>query len=278
MMFPASITPLVWPLLDKLNRTTAMQQRPKVAGNLGLMRLPTLPWDDSDRPGAPWYGQVEGAPRLWDLAPWRIGLCALRVQSTRLQDFKNNPRTHPLSEEAKFPAVVHSLGLWNFFPPSPPPRDDRQANRINWLLMRRLFFNPNSFIRQAPVNIDARSAVGGLVKAQQKPKAAPQRSTPVLPWDYGDAPTEPAVVHQLKPYPPKAWTISGVTKDSTGAVLGSCQVIVFRTSDNTVIATTTSDANGNYSVNVGQSDHYGVAYKAGSPDVAGTTVNTVRGS
>jgi hypothetical protein len=80
------------------------------------------------------------------------------------------------------------------------------------------------------------------------------------------------------PRPPTRLSISGITKDSSGVALGSCLVSLFRTSDNALIAQTTSDVNGNYQILIASSGaHYIVAYKAGSPDVAGTTVNTLVG-
>jgi len=73
--------------------------------------------------------------------------------------------------------------------------------------------------------------------------------------------------------------ISGVTRDSTGAALASCAVIAYRTADNSIAAMTTSDASGNYRVDASQAiTHYVVAYKAGSPDVAGTSLNTIVGT
>lgn len=72
--------------------------------------------------------------------------------------------------------------------------------------------------------------------------------------------------------------VSGVTKDSTGAVLGNCTVKLFQTADDVMVAQTVSDASGNYTVMLGYSSflfYYLVVYKAGSPDVAGTTVNTL---
>lgn len=75
------------------------------------------------------------------------------------------------------------------------------------------------------------------------------------------------------------YTISGVTKDSTGAALGSCIVRLFNTDTNEVEQTTTSDASGNYSFIVDKTKgFYCVSYKTGSPDVAGTTVNTLAGA
>ena len=74
--------------------------------------------------------------------------------------------------------------------------------------------------------------------------------------------------------------ISGVTKDGNGAVLGSCTVKLYRTADDVLLATTTSDAaTGAYSFSqAGNGGSYVVAYKIGSPDISGTTVNTLIGS
>lgn len=77
------------------------------------------------------------------------------------------------------------------------------------------------------------------------------------------------------------FALSGVTKDSTGAALGSCRVVVFETGRMNVggapvVSETTSDGSGNYSVQTAtNSAHHAIAYKPGSPDVAGITVNTL---
>lgn len=77
------------------------------------------------------------------------------------------------------------------------------------------------------------------------------------------------------------WVLSGVTKDSSGAALGSCRVVVLETGrigigQLPVVAETISDGSGNYSVPVASNTaHWEIAYKAGSPDVAGATVNNV---
>ena len=72
--------------------------------------------------------------------------------------------------------------------------------------------------------------------------------------------------------------ISGITKDSAGAALGGCSVHLFRTADDVEVQEDISNGGGTYSftVGLGQS-YYVVAYKAGAPDVAGTTVNTLVG-
>jgi len=74
--------------------------------------------------------------------------------------------------------------------------------------------------------------------------------------------------------------LSGVTKDSTGAILGSCVVELYVTSSDRVVGKTISDATtGAYTFSITFSGpFYIVAYKAGSPDLAGTTVNTLTGS
>lgn len=71
--------------------------------------------------------------------------------------------------------------------------------------------------------------------------------------------------------------ITGVTRDSTSAVLGGCVVQLFRTIDDLLMGEAVSDATtGYYTLSaVGPGPFYIVAYKAGSPDVAGTTVNTL---
>lgn len=71
--------------------------------------------------------------------------------------------------------------------------------------------------------------------------------------------------------------ISGVTRDELEAVLPNCTVHLFRTGGNSYVSTVLSDGSGNYSFVIGNNagNFYAVAYLAGSPDVAGTTVNTL---
>jgi hypothetical protein len=71
--------------------------------------------------------------------------------------------------------------------------------------------------------------------------------------------------------------IRGVTRNSTGVVLGACTVQLFRTLDDSFQGEVLSDAvTGEYAIwgPVG-GPYYIVAYLAGAPDVAGTTVNTL---
>jgi len=88
------------------------------------------------------------------------------------------------------------------------------------------------------------------------------------------------------------FVIQGVTRDSGGTPLGSCVVSLYRTGNpptgmnpigdglDELVDRVTSDAStGAYRfdvVGLGQL-YYVVAYKAGSPDVSGTTVNTLQG-
>jgi hypothetical protein len=75
------------------------------------------------------------------------------------------------------------------------------------------------------------------------------------------------------------WVLTGITKDSTGAALGNCRVVVLETGRLAVnaapiVAETISDGSGNYSVDVPMNTMYeAIAYKPGSPDVAGITRN-----
>lgn len=104
----------------------------------------------------------------------------------------------------------------------------------------------------------------------------PQRINPA-----SDLTRMPAIVHPLKrnsqaPF----YQLGGVTRDAAGAVLGSCVVEVYRTDTDERLLTTTSDASGVFLfTNVPRGIAlYLVAYKAGSPDVFGTTVNTLTGA
>jgi hypothetical protein len=72
--------------------------------------------------------------------------------------------------------------------------------------------------------------------------------------------------------------VTGVTKDAAGAALGGCTVRTYVAATNAPFSTVVSDGSGNYSATVPLSENcYLVAYKAGSPDVAGTTVNYIQG-
>lgn len=72
------------------------------------------------------------------------------------------------------------------------------------------------------------------------------------------------------------FAITGVTRDVSGNVLGSCVVKLYRTDNDQMVGFTTSDASGNYRIYANTAyTYYAVAYKAGSPDVEGTTVNTL---
>ena len=74
--------------------------------------------------------------------------------------------------------------------------------------------------------------------------------------------------------------IRGFTRDANGAVLGSTIVQLFLASNDLFLRQLTSDPGGYFeacSEYAGQG-HYIVAYLAGTPDVAGTTVNTLQPS
>lgn len=108
----------------------------------------------------------------------------------------------------------------------------------------------------------------GLVSVQKKIL----RATP-----YSQVTKYPSVVHELKPIPAVAYGITGLTKDSTKAILGSCIVHQMRTDIDSCVDYTTSGADGSYRLKGGRPGltYYVVSYKAGGTDVAGTTVNTL---
>jgi hypothetical protein len=81
-------------------------------------------------------------------------------------------------------------------------------------------------------------------------------------------PTQPPIV------------ITGVTRDSAGVALANCALNLFRSDTEQLIQRLTSDGSGNFTTNpVGLGIQYQIdAYKVGSPDVAGTTLNTLTGA
>jgi hypothetical protein len=72
--------------------------------------------------------------------------------------------------------------------------------------------------------------------------------------------------------------ISGQTLDSSGAPNGGCTVMLFNTATGLLVDTQISDGSGNYRLSdPNAAACFIVAYEAGSPDTAGTTVNTLTG-
>lgn len=75
-----------------------------------------------------------------------------------------------------------------------------------------------------------------------------------------------------------AKTFTGTTKNRFGVALGSAIIKFFRTSSDIKLGQTISDSSGDYEFKVGSSlEHFAVGYKAGSPDLFGTTRNTIAG-
>jgi hypothetical protein len=72
------------------------------------------------------------------------------------------------------------------------------------------------------------------------------------------------------------WVVNGQTIDSTNAALAGCVVLLFETGTNLWRGITLSDTGGNYVIDAAPGvPYFLVWYKAGGPDVAGTSVNTV---
>lgn len=73
------------------------------------------------------------------------------------------------------------------------------------------------------------------------------------------------------------YTLTGVTRDSRGRPLGNVVVEVYDTGNESFLGDTTADSDGNYTVTLSSSTSacFAVGYLAGSPDVAGTTLNNL---
>lgn len=88
---------------------------------------------------------------------------------------------------------------------------------------------------------------------------------------------------QFRPSPAQygSRNVSGITRDVTGAVLGSCTVDLFVAGTNAWVATVTSDpTTGAYSFPVQTNDgtaYFVRCYKVGAPNVFGTSDNSLVG-
>lgn len=72
--------------------------------------------------------------------------------------------------------------------------------------------------------------------------------------------------------------IMGICKDANGNTVSGAVVQGFLTATDTFVRETACDSYGNYELGTEYpaTNHYLVAYRAGSPDIAGTTVNTLQ--
>lgn len=75
-----------------------------------------------------------------------------------------------------------------------------------------------------------------------------------------------------------AYAITGVTRDASGTPLGSVNVTMYLTGTDAVVARTVSDGSGSFSFPATAGPYYLVFYKLGTPDVFGSSVNTLAGS
>lgn len=154
-------------------------------------------------------------------------------------------------------------------------------------VIRQLKFSPISFVAPVIPTLQTSGGMSGLLiltlrkqllLAQQHPRytaGLPVNKLPKLPWQFVKQ-IFPSVVHARKPLPSIKLLISGVTYNSTGTPLSTSIVKLYFTTTDIVVSSTVSDSLGNYSfIGSPSTVYYLIAYKAGSPDVAGTTLNTV---
>jgi hypothetical protein len=151
---------------------------------------------------------------------------------------------------------------------------------------------------------------GGTVAGRKTGGVGPFRpwlKTPPIngAWQYPDAfglpqmpkPTVFALRNKFQivclrslPLPAASVSIVGVSRDSTGVALGGCTCTLFKvntvtgdptgkgTTQYTQVAQTVSDGSGNYSFIVGFDGPYRITFdKAGSPNLAGLTLNSLGG-
>ena len=76
------------------------------------------------------------------------------------------------------------------------------------------------------------------------------------------------------------YQIGGLTRAFDGSALDGCNVNLFLTATNQLLATTVSDSTGAYTFGVpdNTTTYYVTSYKVGSPDVTGMTRNDLVGA
>lgn len=75
----------------------------------------------------------------------------------------------------------------------------------------------------------------------------------------------------------QGFVVSGVTRDSSGAPLAGVTVDLFLSASDIKVDSVISDGAGAFTFGATAGPYYIVAYLAGAPDVAGTSVNTLTG-
>jgi hypothetical protein len=91
------------------------------------------------------------------------------------------------------------------------------------------------------------------------------------------------ILNPIKREPPEyisgqstRWGITGIARDVYGSPLANVELTLFKTDDDTKQDQKFSDAFGGYTLTTPYYQaHYIVAYKTGSPDITGTSVNTL---
>jgi hypothetical protein len=117
-----------------------------------------------------------------------------------------------------------------------------------------------------PLFLQQRTRANGGLLPPKLPVNAPW-NTAGHPLSVDQRTIQPTVIHQLLPYPPTYFRITGTTRDANGAALGNCTVDWFNTADDVKLGTTTSDSSGAFEFRgAGQppNAYYLVAYLAGS--------------
>lgn len=126
----------------------------------------------------------------------------------------------------------------------------------------------------SPIAADTVPLSFGLCALAAPPVPLSQSLHPQRMRSYYEQRRVPAVILANPPATMTRFTLSGISRDANGAVLASCQVLVFRTYDKVLAAETTSDGSGVWSVIVDRLQrHFYVEYKDGSTPVFGTSLN-----
>lgn len=136
---------------------------------------------------------------------------------------------------------------------------------------------PDSASSQFPIYVDLEAVAPGSFASEYWPGAAEL-------FDTADGPSIEQEVrwgwYDQAAGSSSRYVFRGVTRDQYGSAVGTCSVLLYRTSTNVLIDSATSDPAGNFELTTTfyPDTHYIVAHKTGSPDIDGVTPNTLIGS
>jgi len=163
----------------------------------------------------------------------------------------------------------------------PPAIRGRPPIQARYLINNPFVVQVNPNVNEPGVRFTSATLNGGKSKAVTRPNPRSPGVNFAKAFLRSDIEPRPQILTDARLSKGKDGTqrvkLAGVSRDSAGAALASCQIMIFRSVDKVLIAETTSDGSGVWSVEVpaGSQPFFLVEYKDGVTPVAGTSLNTL---